>query len=259
MSLQLAELREAIEPFPADKNVRVKITGLALCTFAAAQSTVEFLRHVKHHDLLMKITKVRSDMPDPNPKTITVKIEPTQNVEISATGMTPVDSHIHPPANANQDLGFLIGMRSLHDNIPLEDKRNMPARRPTLLRLNHCAFYTHKLTDGEYQFEDVDETPHPRPQQRYCQILAGYMSYSGNLEISIETDGIPLTFPLTGFLYEIEFSNSCDSTPECRDEEDFRFIYDVVKQTENPGRVFKLIEVPRATGTGACLPVCKTC
>lgn len=254
MSLQLTELAETMVAFPPGKNVRVKITGLALCEFNTSLSTIRFLRHVKHHELTMKITQMRSDMTG-TPKTFTVKIEPTQNVEISASTISTVASHVF-----DQSLDDLIKMKSfLHDNRPLVDRNPLPEPHPTWLKLNHCAFYTHQLTEGTYKFRDVDDTQKPLVEKQYCQVLGGYLAYSGTLTISILSNGIPLTFPLTDFLYEIEFRNSCDTSPGCRDEEDFRFMYDIVKESQNPGRVFKLVKGPRAVDTGACLPACPDC
>lgn len=260
MSLQLTEFENLqIDPFPADKNVRVTITGLALCKFSAAPPIFRFLRHVPHHELLMKIIQVRNDMT--NPKTITVKIEPTQNVEVSGTHMTAVNDPVHQPVTQAQNLSHLVKMRSdLHGNKPLED-RALPTPPPSFLKINNCAFYTHKLTDDSFYFED--ESRGRKPSQKYCQVLGGYMSYSGDLIISPE-NSVPLTFPLNGFFYEIQFCNSCDTTPECREEEDFGYFYDIVQERGNPGRKFKMIKVSKdititSTGTGACLPGCEDC
>lgn len=253
MSLQITEDKDVIIDFPADKNVRVKITGLGLCTFTAAESTVRFLRHVKHHELLMKITQMKRDSSEK--KTFTVKIEPTQNVLITGETVTPINNHVFNPSFEQ-----IIKMRKLHGR-PLRDRdaENLPTPFPTTLKLQHCAFYSDKLTDSLYKLKDVDDTTVRDSNKKYCEVLAGYMAYGNKLIISLN-NGIPLEFPLGQFVYEIAFNNSCDTSPGCREEEDFIFIYDIVRETGNPGRVLRLVEDrPRAINTGACLPVCEDC
>ena len=66
------------------------------------------------------------------------------------------------------------------------------------------------------------------------------MSYSGDLTISIENSSVPFVLPLDNYLHEIEFTNSCDNTPKCAEEEDFKCIYDAVEERGNPNRKFKL-------------------
>jgi hypothetical protein len=253
MSLQLIEFENRqIEPFPPGKNVRVTITGLALCKFSAAPPIFRVLRHVEHHEFLMRI--IQADSNGTIQKSITVKIEPDQDVEISGTTMAVAGGH---------DLSRLVKMRSfLHGNRPLED-RPLPTPPPSLLKVNNCAFYTHKLTDDRFYFED--ENGRQTQPKQYCQVLGGYMSYSGNLIISPE-NSFPFTLPLNGFLYEIQFNNSCDTTPSCKDEEDFSCYYQVVQERGNPNKKFKMKKEPKtkgkgkeSIGTGACLPPCEDC
>lgn len=254
MSLQLIEFKNGkIEPFPAGKNVRVTITGLALCKFSANPPIFRFLRHVEHHEFLMRIIQADSNLNIQ--KSITIKIEPDQDVEISATAMAAAGRH---------DLSRLVKMRSfLHGNSPLVDRQPLPTPPPSFLKVNNCAFYTHKLTDDSFYFED--ESGGQTREEQYCQVLGGYMSYSGDLIISLE-NSFPLTYPLNSFFYEIQFNNSCDTTPECKDEEDFSCYYDVVQERGNPHKKFKMkkkrkgkIPTATATGTGACLPPCEDC
>lgn len=262
MSLQLTELVDTIAPFPADKNVRVLISGLALCRFNVNVSNIRFLRHVPHHDLIMEIIQIRkSDKAETTLRTIT--LNKTQNVEISASGSTPPGNVVYNP-----DLRYLIGMKSLHGiGSNIGDKNTLPNDRPSFLKLYHCAFYTHKRTDKRFVFTHCDGNRHGDPEN-FCEYLGGYMNYTGNLIIAVDQlQGSPLTYPIDGFWYQIKFTNHCDQTPACKDKEDFRFNYDILEDKNDPDRKYCLVEDTSwndkpgilTPDTGACLPVCEDC
>ncbi len=248
MSIQtFDELVTEKKPFPDDKNVRVLIAGLAFCKFTSPISTIEFLRHVPHHQLLMTISQMKRDGEGYN-ETLTVKIDEKQNVEILGALENKTDN----------DVGDIVGMKTIHGcRIERKDSSKLPAKRPTFLRLENCNFFTYKPTKDAYIFDDRIATR--RNAKKYCEILGGYMFFSDDLTILIE-NSFPLVFSTKdNFLYEIKFTNSCDTTPMCAEKEDFVYMYDIVQESNNPHRKFEMIQDNKTIRTGACLPVCEDC
>lgn len=245
MSLQtFEESGKTASTIPADKNVRVLITGLAFCDFTRPLSKIEFLRKIPHHELLMTITQLKRN--DGNyKKSLTLKLDDNQDIEILGANKN----------STSDQLRGVVGMKTMHGNkINRKTSANL-----TSLVLSECNFFTHKLTDSEFIFDDTNGTT--IPAQKYCEIIGGDMNFTDSFTISIK-NSFPFTFPLTDdFIYEITFINSCDSTPTCRNEEDFKYMYNFVEESGNPNRRFKMIEVKieKSTGTGACLPVCEEC
>lgn len=265
MSLQTTEFLRIVEPFPANKNVRVLISGLALCKFNVNTSNVRFLRHVAHHDLIMNVLKIRmSDMAQiPEPPIILRK---NQNVRISGSTSTAPGSIQH-----NTNLRFLIGMRTLHNGHQIGDKAdpNLPTDRPSSLSLLHCTFYTHQRTSDSFRFTDCGATE-IKPPENYCEVLGGYMNYSSELVIDVDHEpNSPFRYSASGFKYQITFTNHCNGAPACTHLNDFEFNYHILEDKHTPSLKYCLegpIRMARrgkrllpTPDTAACLPVCEDC
>jgi hypothetical protein len=255
MSINVLSISTDLKLFPADKNVRVYITGLVLCDFIKP-SVFRFLRKVPHHQFLMTI--VQRKRSDGNYKKILTikfennegKIKDYQNIEILGA-----DNN----SDSNQ-LDNFLNIQAIHGTevFRIEDD-DLENDAITKLTLQNCNFFTYKLTENKFLFDDANGTS--LNEKEYCEILGGDMSFSNNVQISIN-NSLPLILPIDrDFIYEITFNNSCDSSSNCGEEEDFKYFYEIVRETANPHRRFKMIKGSgfKSIGTGACLPACKAC
>lgn len=248
MSIEAINTTTEQESFPKDKNIRVLIEGLALCDFDRI-NTFRFLRHVLHHQLLMTINQKKRDDVE-YIKTLTIKLEKNQNVEI-------LGAEVNQDTN---DLSDLLKMQNIHGKEIIDrDKDELPEDLPTTLKVENCNFSSHLLTNNKYSFDDTNRTI--RQAKKYCAILKGDMFFANDFTIFID-GSFPYTFPIDdNYYYEIVFNNSCDSTPQCGEEEDYKYYYDIVREADNPHRRFKMLKHGGRSpvGTGACLPTCTRC
>ncbi len=145
MSIQTFDDLVTKLPFPMDKNVRVLITGLAFCKFTSPLSTIEFLRHVPHHELTMNIIQMKKS--DSNyTKAIMLKIEKMQNVEILGAA----------PNQTSNNVRDVVGMTTIHGHpIRRRATNDLPTDLPTFLRLENCIFFTFRQTEKRYFFLEV--------------------------------------------------------------------------------------------------------
>lgn len=279
--MSISEIPKNTEKFSKGKNIRIAIGGLSICDFAIQTSEIRFLRHVEKHKLKMKIIKKQADdfsFVDSIEYEIGEKLK---NIKITgATApQTPTFEHI-PTTYQEYPLSKLISFSLLHGHeldfrSPLPYKPGSTTERiesPTLLKIENCSFYTAKLTDHKYNFKK--ENIEIRFDDYFGEILGGYMTVvqelriqipgalQGEINLPIEENGIR-------YVYEIELNNSCfeESGTPCNevqsDRTDFLDFYDVLEDKINPMETFDLVQLKNgtkaATGTGACLPACRTC
>lgn len=257
------------ESFPKDNNVRVIVAGLAICELDPKISEVKFLRHLEDHILSLRIVqKLRANGNVIFDKTLSIQKD--QNIEISGSTATRINSHIYQTNEPNKSLDHLVGMGSLHGTKTnpkkINTKINLPTPVPSFLKLHNFAFYSHELTKDLFQFYEGNR-PKDNPSY-FCLKLGSYMNFQGTLRIQFDKNPLPTLpeFPSQDskgneFIYEISFDNACE-TKDCENEEDFKYIYDILEEDGNVNRRFEMRNASTklaSTGTGACLPVCRTC
>lgn len=248
-----------IAPFPDDANVRISITGLALCQLEKKTSTINFLSHVEHHELFMAV--IQRTRVSNNPIVYNIsKIGLGQSISIKSTGSIPYGDIEAPLGDGEHPLGHILNLPTLH-GYKLDPLT--PPQDPIVLSLNDCAFYTLEITEG---FQIID-TDNPTPQNRKIgKIMGGKMNCEVNKETIITVSGnlsfdIKLPQKLAGqeFVYDIVFTNHCTNTEECKElmssDSDFRFYYQLRQDPKSPRRRMRLKKKPPFTPeVGACMP-----
>lgn len=256
--------------FPANACVRLSINGLAFCKLKPEISKISFLSHVPFHQLDMKITQKRRDSETPifelspiieSGHTISIKTEnAVMPGSISTDGAFP--------------LSELVNITELHKR-KINYKKGLPAKLPVILTVNDCAFYTEQVTPDEFDLIETDETGREVTvaRRKIGYAMGGVIKCSDTSgDVTIEVKGAhsiktkrPLSDADGDFIYDIYFSNHCsdDQMDNCRDlmktDSDFRFYYDVLEDSKNPNRKFKLKKAPltgkpraRSIDTTAC-------
>lgn len=278
--MSISEIPKNNERFSANKNIRLAIAGLAVCDLAVIASKIRFLRHVPKHKLKMKIIKKKAadfSFVDSFEREIG---EPLKNIKITGGTAPTIPTFEHIPTTYQEyRLDRLLNLTLLHGH-RLDLKSLLPYKPgsttnviefPTVLEIDYCAFYTAKLTDHKYNFKK-QSTP-IRFEDYLCEVLGGYMTVTDKLTIEIPGAiqpriELPIIENQIEYVYEVQFNNSCfeeDGTP-CKqtreDETDFLEYYKVLEDNIIPEEEYDLAVIKTdkaATGTGACLPACRTC
>jgi hypothetical protein len=281
--MSISEIPKNDERFSANKNIRIAIAGLAICDLANTASKIRFLRHVPKHKLKMKIIKKKA-LDFSFVDSFEVEIGGTlKNIKITGGTSPSVPTFEHIPTSYQEyKLSKLLNFTLLHGH-RLELRSILPFQlgsttkvieSPTVLEIDYCMFYTAKLTEHKYNFKKKNQTTEIRFDDFLGEVLGGYMTVANELLIDIPGAIQPkIKLPViengVEYVYEIQFNNSCfeeDGTvcKETRtDRTDFLEFYQVLEDRILPIEEFDLKALDSvakaATGTGACLPGCRTC
>ncbi len=252
------------ESFPADANVRISITGLALCRLATDISEIKFLSHVPHHELFLAVIQKRRGSNVPILYHI-AKIVLGQKISVKANNSTSFGSIEAPISPDEHHLSKMLNLPILHRK-GLVPKNPPPPSPPIVLSISDCAFYTLETIKG-FQIED---TANPgATDKEFGKILGGKIMCDNGSETEIKIEAaheatliselkLPERDSAAEFVYDIMFTNHCTNKPECeelmKDDSDFRFYYDLLKDPDTENRQFKLSKNPKGIEVGACVP-----
>lgn len=277
--MSISEIPRNDERFLANKNIRLAIAGLAVCDLANTASKIRFLRHVPKHRLKMKIIKKKAadfSFVDSFEREIGETLK-----DIKITGGTasspPTFEHI-PTSYQEYRLDRLLNFTLLHGHrldLKKHETKNEADKieSPTVLEIDYATFYTAKLTKNKYNFKKTNQPDPILFDDRLGEILGGYMTVAEKLVIEIPGAiqpkiELPIIENEVEYVYEVHFNNSCfkpDGEP-CeeprREPTDFVEYYKILGDNIPPEEKYDLDEIElghKATGTGACLPACRTC
>lgn len=248
--------------FPNDRNVRLTITGLALCKLDFNTSLFRFLRHPKHHKLKLEVTR-REKTGAIIETLLTYYVDSDENIDIninsSESGLGI--EYLQEPINIHK-LNNMVNVANIHGT-NLRDISNM--QQTSLVNINKCQFYTALPTLSEYMVTLGKKVI--IKDKQLGLILGGYGKFAG-AGIEIKSSKLTENFPAkddngNDCYYEISFDNACVKKDECVtdagvNETDFRYYYDVIEDSKNPKMQAKLFISKEAESTaevGACLPV----
>jgi hypothetical protein len=254
--------------FPNDKNVRVSIAGLATCEFSEYEtqpSIINFLRHVPHHALKMRIKK-RNRQGDLISDTQFQLVGITENFSIRGTEASPTD-YIYEAGQF--PISTLINLSEFHKEQFFKTPRpsDLPTPEPTHLTLHDCAFYVSKLTDYKYEIKLGNIVK--SPPIKHGEILSGYINVTGESLLILGDISQKLNMKENGqsFTYEIMFMNLCIDEVACRremgsDGSDVKYLYDILRPQKNANKKLKLYKVTKdhkgkeikSGNVAACLP-----
>lgn len=270
MSLKSEKINDSFYLFPANNNVRITITGLAVCEFnsnTSIPSLIHFLSHVKHHEL--RVTIRRKPANSSNFETVLPMYtidKNSSNISVFGSSMEIQPNYQHTPQTGEFPLNKLLHLSELHNT---RFKRN--TKKSILMSLSHCSFYTKDITKELYYV--INLLPTTESPQPLGKVLGAYMNASGT--INIEIDGRSIFQRLIvdqgiKYEYEIEFTNHCEEDkPACEAvvgsiETDLKFLYDIIKPPKNILQRIKLFKVEIPVGSpdlvtmspnvAACLP-----
>jgi hypothetical protein len=245
-------------PFPQNVKVRITIAGLAFCSLDVGTSKINFLRHVPSHELLMIVIKRVRNSGACYPVQIYNMNEIT-DIKLRLEGSNPHPGGIR--GDGDYPLENTMNLHNTHGG-PLEEFENpkiMP--QPTLLSITHGSFYTKMIHPAVFKLvENLPAMPE-KPVGYIGHVLGANISPSSNPagKLIIENSALPgdkLELPgsigTTDIVYDVIFNNHCTSKEECEKQvtnagkkgTDFKFYYDVLKETSNEYRKFELVNVP---------------
>jgi hypothetical protein len=265
-------IKENKVTFPNGNNIRIAITGLAICDFNNPKSYIEFLRHVEKHKLKIKIVQKNSD--DLSIVGSTEHEIGKDIKSISISGAERIASSVYKPTRYEEyDLDNIISFKKLHGHeLVKNNKPSKPITPPTILTIENCAFYTNKLTDKKYnliKFDTDSGTATPiYLEKNFCEVLGGYMTCKNEL--------LPIEIDKKNYVYEIYFHNACfkedgsvcneseirENNEQSKDKTDFAEYYELLLDDVKPSETYDLNESGlglKGLGTGACLPGCTKC
>ncbi len=237
---------------PANTSVQLSIEGLAFCKLKPKISKINFLSHVPFHKLDMEIIQKRRGTEKEIFK-FSTRIEPGHTISIKTENALV-------PAKVSTDgdypLSKLINISELH-KVKINDKNYLPEKLlPIVLTVADCAFYTEQMTPDDFDIIETDETTGAVIIDRK---KIGY-AMGGNIKcrdtggsFTLEVKGAQatkITRPLRDadgdFVFHITFNNHCSDIAKCREmlqnDSDFRFYYDLLEDSKNPNRKFKILK-----------------
>lgn len=252
-----------VNPFPNDKNVRIKIEGLAVCKFDRDEmkpSFAYFLQFVDYHELNFSVVKVAPDGTKTIVKEETLIPRDISSINIMGSDAETPCSYQHPPnsANGEYELDKLLHLSNLH-GVRFSLKSDLPMI--TTLKMEKTSFYTHETTSRKFKVK-LNNTQ--LKLDKLCKVLGGYIKCNtGTINISIGNlynEELPIVVDDIPYKYEITFTNHCEGTlPQCRRAigeggSDVKFLYRILQPD---ARSVDLEETGLAIETpnvAACLP-----
>jgi hypothetical protein len=246
-------------PFPRGAKVRITIAGLAFCSLNVETSNINFLRHVPSHELLMVVIKrVRKSG----------ACYPTQIYEMKDN--TDITLRLEGTAAPNRIKGQgdyplenMMNLRDIHGG-PLETFASTGIAAPTLLSITHCSFHTKMIHPTIFKLVE-NPAAAEKPLGYIGYVLGGKISSPQSnpaARLLIENTALPqgrFEFPgstgTTEIVYDVIFNNHCTDKDICEAQVtdaagkkgmDFKFYYDVLRQTSNTARKFELVNVPNS-------------
>jgi hypothetical protein len=138
--------------------------------------------------------------------------------------------------------------------------------KPISLSLKNFSFYTETLDESLRLEETIDDVvQHGKPPNAPIgKILGGKMNCAAGKKTILTINGSSKSesdLPeQTDYVHVILFTNDCIIKEVCRErlekekDTDFRYYYHLVKDSDNPGRKFKVPKDKKTAEVAACVP-----